>query len=137
MTQEIIEFKTDFYYIKADKSLNLIHIRPMGFWSSDDDISDYLPTIRDLLDNELSPGFNVICDLAQMKSASKDIRDNIHAQAGYEVMKRKVGTTVIVSPQSAITKMQINSLLKVAAAGRPVKEVSSAEEAYEFIRNRS
>ena len=134
--KELLEYKTDFYYIKVDKALNLILIRPIGFWGSDSDVSDYLPTITHALDNELKDGFNVICDLAQMKSASKEIRDNIHAQAGLEVLKRNVSTTVIVSPESAITRMQIEAMRK-AFVHKPIKQVDTAEQAYKYIQKRS
>ena len=135
-TKEILEHKTDFYYIKVDKGLNLMLVQPIGFWSSDSDVSGYLPSMRNAMDNELTDGFNVICDLSEMKSASKEIRDNIHAQAGLEVMNRNVGITVMVSPESAITRMQIEALRK-AYIDKPIKQVSTVREAYSYIQERS
>ena len=125
-------YETNHYFIQVDQEKNLILIRPVGFWSSSDDVSGYLPTIRQALDHELRAGFLVICDLAQMKSATKDIRDNIHAQASLEVLKRSVKATVIVSPESAITRMQIESLRK-AYIDKPIKQVGTVEEAYTFL----
>lgn len=127
-----IEYQTDLYYILVEKNKNLILIRPIGFWDSAADVSDYLPTIRHALDHELEDHFSVICDLHEMKSASKEIRDGIHAQAGLEVLKRNVRVTVFVSPESAITRMQIEHLRKIHVQ-KPIKQVATLQEAYDFI----
>lgn len=125
-------YKTLHYLIEVDPDKNLIMIRPMGFWDSTVDVSDYLPTIRNALDHELRPEFLVICDLSQMKSASKKVRDEIHAQAGLEVLKRRVKATVLVSPESAITRMQIEYLRK-KYIDKPLKVVNTLDEAYVFL----
>ncbi|MDW3194315.1 MAG: hypothetical protein R8G66_18210 [Cytophagales bacterium] len=69
------EYQTSNYLIQVDQIKNLIMIRPIGFWNSALDVSDYLPTIRYALDHDLETDFLVICDLSEMKSASKKVRD--------------------------------------------------------------
>lgn len=126
------EYQTDNYLIQVDQIKNLVMIRPIGFWNSAVDVSDYLPTIRYALDHDLKAGFLVICDLSAMKSASKKVRDEIHGQAGLEVLKRPVKATVLVSPESAITRMQIEYLRKTYI-DKPLKVVDTLEKAYAFL----
>ncbi len=129
----MIEHKTDHYYIAIDKNQNLIIIQPIGFWKSISDVPAYLPTIYHAIDEQLTERFSVVYDLVEMKSAPAEVRDKIHVKGVLEILKRKPGATVVVSPESAIARMQVD-FIKSNASELPVKHFNTRKEALQFLK---
>ena len=106
------EFVTKHYYVGIDKARNLIVIKPIGFWPSIDTVPKYKSTVLDVIDNLLDKDFRVIFDMSEMKAHPNKVRDEIHLKGVIEILKRKPGAAVIVSPASSIVRMQTDFLRK-------------------------
>ncbi len=129
------EYKNEYYYIGVDVARNIIIIKPIGFWQSVDLVPDYLPTIFKGIDEDLQADFKVIYELDEMKSSPAEVRDEIHVQGVLQILKRKPSATVVVSPESAIARMQVD-FIKKSATDLPAKHVQTREEAIAFLEGR-
>ena len=121
--------KNEYYEIEIDREKNRSYSKYKGYWSSVDDVPNYLEDCSRELARRLKPGYTTLVDLREMKIPHPDVMglfleaQKIDEEAGFYKSAR-----IVLTPLEKLASKRIGSEANVQEKSREFNSIEEAEK---------